>query len=74
MANLQRERNKEDNDDEVENVRLNQLDTKRVKQIKDGLKQQKKREQTTMWKEKALHGQITKESEKETINTTASWK
>lgn len=76
MVYRQREKSKEDDsqEDDLEHICPNEPETKRVKIIKSQMKQEMKKEQTSRWKEKAMHGQIVKEVEKETINTAESWK
>lgn len=62
--------NKEDNQEDKNN---RTSETEEVKTYKNHLKNQLKKYQLTTWKQKPMHGQILKETEKETINSNLTW-
>ncbi|KAL1447790.1 hypothetical protein WDU94_009835 [Cyamophila willieti] len=60
--------------DKIEDTNSTEPETKRVKIIKERLKEHMRQEQLEKWKEKKMHGQIALEAEKETVNKNQSWK
>uniref|UniRef100_A0A8D8ZI32 Uncharacterized protein n=1 Tax=Cacopsylla melanoneura TaxID=428564 RepID=A0A8D8ZI32_9HEMI len=74
QKNIEKHKQKTDIPEKIENTNTAEPETKRVKTLKERMKERMKQEQLNKWKEKKMHGQIALEVEKDTVNKSQSWK